>query len=211
MFDGRRARGIAFASVPLALAAAGPLFAGGWFGHGLYKIALLALPFVAPRRGAWRLSGGIRASTFGAVTGIVLGAAGLALLAVLLPAFAPPEEIRANLDARYGYDSAGEVLVAVGLLMTANAALEEWFYRGFLDRKAGVFPSALTFGMQHTIVLSGVAGLAPALLAGGGTFLAGLVFSFHAARGGLLPAFASHMAADAVLLVGGMFVLGYLP
>lgn len=204
-------RGVVLGCTVLLLVVAGPFFSDGWPGHGLYKAALLLLPFAAgyrPRRvGRSALAESLR----GAATGLALGALGWGLLSLLLPYFIEPAALCARFDARYHYDSAGKVVLVVGCLMTANAALEEWFYRGFLDAEVGPAVSAVFFGAQHALVLWGLAGPVPALLAGVATGVAGRLFSFHAARGGLAAAFVCHAAADAVLLGGGLFTLGYLP
>ncbi|RMH58532.1 MAG: hypothetical protein D6679_04900 [Candidatus Hydrogenedentota bacterium] len=200
--------GYFIAAVPLLLAAAGPFLGHGWLGFGLYKIALLLLPFLygkklrPPRPPK-------RPETLPAIlSGLVLGGVAFGLVWLFLPLFIAPGELRHAFDVRYGYSPATAAAAAL-LIATANALLEEWFYRGFLDEQIGPPASAFCFALQHVIVLAGLGSVSAALCTGAAVYPAGLVWSFLSRGGRIQEPFLSHVAADLVLLGGGLFFLGY--
>lgn len=141
------------------------------------------------------------------LTGFGLGALGLLALAVVGPHFVSLDGVRHAFETRYGYASSTAVLTAVILLTTLNSALEEFFYRGWLDGRIGVLASSLVFASQHVLVLLPIAGMHAALLAGLLLFAPSLLWSRMAKRQGLLAAWASHAAADATLFGGALFLL----
>ena len=197
------------AMIPLSLAAIGPLIGHAWIGHGFYKIALLSIPFAFGLR--FTLPRGFNRAqiTAGVISGFILGASALTLLFVLMPLVSSPAEIRASLDARYHYTPLTAVSAAL-FIMTFNALLEEWFYRGFLNRLAGPILASFVFGLQHTIVLWGLAGSGVAILAGLIVVPAGVIWSLIAPEGKIFIPFISHAITDLFLVGGGLFLLGYL-
>lgn len=202
-------QGVSAALVVLGLASMGHWIGHGWLGHGLYKVGLLAVPLLAGVRFSRPLRPSGRSVLGGVGLGLLLGAAAAGLVASLLPRFVDPSALRASFDARYGTTPA-TVLVAALAVATMNALLEEWFYRGFLDARIGASFASFIFGVQHAIVLSGLAGPLPAFLAGALCVPAGLVWSSLARRtGGILVPFLSHMAADLVLFAAGLRILGW--
>lgn len=194
---------------PLILALAGLWIGHGWIGHGLYKFALLALPFVFGMRVALPTKPRPRDLALAIGSGCLLGAVAAALIVAVLPRVADPAALRAAFDARYGYTPASAIAVCV-LLACVNSLLEEWFYRGFLDPRLGPLATSIVFGLQHVIVLGGIAGLMPALAAGAACAAAGLVWSLLAWRGGIVLSFLSHALTDMILLAAGLRLLGYL-
>lgn len=201
--------GATSAILVLLMAGLGGLFGHAWLGHGLYKLALLGIPFAYGARVSRPTLPGSRSLAIAASSGLVIGAAALGLLHLIPPAIADPAGIRANLDARYGYTLATVILASL-LISTANALLEEWFYRGFLNRALGAPAASFVFGLQHTAVLAGIAGIGPALLAGIAVVPAGLFWSAISPRGEITLPFVSHVFTDLVLLGGGLFLLGYV-
>lgn len=194
--------------IPLILAALSPVFGYGWLGHGVYKLALLGLPF----------SGGRSALCIGAMNSVVLaravavgaalGSAGLGLAWACAGTLWEPTVMREALDTRFSYTPAAAVIAAL-FIATLNAVLEEWFYRGWLDHRSGVFISAMTFAAQHVIVLAPLVGSAPALCAGLAVVPAALAWSWLSRRDGWALAVVSHVVADIVLFSGGLRLLGY--
>lgn len=199
----------AVALAPLALAALGPLIGHAWLGHGLYKLALLALPFACGCRAAWPARPTGRQVALAVTSGAMLGLIAFCLIAGIVPRFISFSELRANFDARYGYTplTAGIAALAIASL---NALLEEWFYRGFLDRQLGAPLSALVFSLQHVIVLIGLGGPAASVAAGIAVYPAALIWTYVTKQGGISMAFLSHAITDAVFLAGGFYLLGYI-
>jgi hypothetical protein len=202
------ARNLLMGSLPTAVALAGASCGLAWLGHAAYKVLLLAIPLAA----GWRIHAlTVRRDVLApaVLSGLALGAAAAAGLALLLPALRDPALIRASLDARYALTPALAVAFAL-FNMTANAFLEEVFYRGWLAPRAGAIASTALFALQHVAILAEPAGLTAASAAGACTFLAGLAWCSLAARHGLAAAVVSHVAADLVVLTTGLFLLGYL-
>lgn len=196
------------ALAPSLLAAIGGAIGHGWIGYGFYKIALLILPF-AFGAGLFPLRGVTRESARDAIAaGLLLGAAGSVLLWTLLPRLVDPLAVRAAFDVRYRY-TPGTAIAAAILIATFNAALEEWFYRGFLDAAGGRGLSLAAFALQHFVIFRGLAGDRPALLVAGAVVVAGATWSHVNRRHGLGAAIASHVLTDALLLVTGLSLLGY--
>lgn len=200
---------LAVALAPLALAALGPVIGHAWLGHGLYKLALLALPFLCGCRAAWPARPTSRQLALALTSGAMLGLVAFCLIAAIVPHFLPFSELRANFDARYHYTplTAGIAALAIALL---NSLLEEWFYRGFLDRQITPPLSALVFSLQHVIVLIGLGGPAAAVGAGIAVYPAALIWTYVRNQGGISMAFLSHAITDAVFLAGGFYLLGYI-
>lgn len=199
------------AFIPCLLAFAGPLIGYGWVGHGLYKIALFSIPLYFGLRPRRIPSINPRDRVAAILSGIILGGVAFGLLYTIMPLLIDPIEVRRGFDSRYGYTPTTAIIAAI-LIMSINALLEEWFYRGFLDDHAGVPVSVLAFGAQHMIVLGGLVGFWPAVLAGAAVMPAGAIWTWIARRSGskiFLP-WISHMLTDVVLLGGGLWMLGYL-
>ncbi|MEK8022662.1 MAG: CPBP family glutamic-type intramembrane protease [Candidatus Hydrogenedentota bacterium] len=197
------------AFVPLLLAAAGTMIEHGWLGHGLYKLGLLFVPLLFGMRFAFPQRMKKESATVALSTGLLLGLAAWLLIELILPRVADPRTIRAAFDARYHYTPSSAIAAAC-LIATANAVLEEWFYRGFLDDAGGKILSLFCFSLQHFIVFRGLAGTGPAFIAALAVVPAGWIWSRIRTRHGLAAASLSHIVTDAVLLVGGLRLLGYV-
>lgn len=198
---------IVIAAAPALVALLGTFIGHGWMGHGLYKILLLGIPFYFGARMSWPRRGSIRDAV---LSGIALGALAFGLLYFILPLLVDVASVRAGFDARYHYTPTTAVIAAV-LIMSINALLEEWFYRGFLDGYSGVALSVFFFGAQHAVVLAGIAGLVPGIIAGVAVMPAGLLWTWLARRSnGIFIPFISHALTDVILLTGGLWMLGYL-
>ncbi len=194
--------------VPLALAALAPFLGFGWLGHGVYKLALLGFPLTGGRLAVWVGSPGIGAMARATGIGLALGGAGLGIAWASAGSFWEPTVMRHALDARFSYTPAAAITAAI-LIATLNAVLEEWFYRGWLDARAGLVTGALTFAAQHVLVLAPLVGLVGALGAGLAVVPAALAWSWLTGRDGWGLAAVSHIAADLVLFAGGLALLGY--
>ncbi len=200
---------ITIALAPLVLAALGPLVGHAWLGHGLYKLALVGLPFLCGRRFVRPAAPSFRALLESAAVGAALGGVAYLLCATLLPSLVDLTALRKAFDARYGYTPATAILASL-LIIAVNSLIEEWFYRGLLDDLVPSPLASLVFSLQHVIVLGGLAGWAPAALAGVAVYPAGLAWTWIYRRHGLGAAWLSHALADLALLGGGLYLLGYL-
>jgi len=198
---------IAVAAAPAIVAFLGTLIGHGWIGHGLYKLLLFGIPFFYGAKMAWPNRRNICEAV---ISGLALGTLAFGLLYLVLPLLVDVASVREGFDARYHYTPTTAIIAAI-LIMSINALLEEWFYRGFLDNYAGVPLSVFFFGLQHAIVLAGIAGPVPGVIAGVAVMPAGLLWTWLARRSnGIFTPFISHALTDVILLTGGLWMLGYI-
>lgn len=199
----------------------------GYLLQSLYKPLQLLTPFV------WRwvtqksLTGPLREKpSIGTLLIAILFAllaSGIAigLLLIVAPLLAlDPLVIRAGLDQRFSVSPLGAVGVVL-FLSTANALLEEWHFRLWLDRVLseklgkflGITLSALAFGVMHVFIFAGTVDVPTFVLVlmAGGIAIMGAVWSLILRRtGGFYGAWLSHALTDAMLLGWGLTWLEYL-
>lgn len=203
----------------------------GYVAQSLYKIFQILVPVF------WRRKEGLKGmallwpfaepipplKTWVIATVVALVLSGSAILAIplLLPIWdIRPETIREGFDARFSVSAGGAVAVVL-FLSCANSAIEELHFRAWLDPAIsrhlgnyfGILISALAFGCMHGLIFYGTPGIpaAPIFIIIGALTLAGVCWSLLARmRGGIHVAWWSHACTDAVLLLWGLYWLGYL-
>lgn len=117
----------------------------------------------------------------------------MALLALLLQATGSSELLPQELPPMVGFLAGLPFLVRVALSLSAGV-VEEVFFRGFLQRRVGVFFSTLLFVLAHLSYDQ------PMMLLG--ITLLSLTFAWLTlVRGNVLPAIAAHFVFDAVQLL----------
>jgi len=204
-----RSKGFFAALLLLAFAVSGHFLEHGWLGRGLYKFVMIFFPLAAGIELKRQFKIDRRGLIIAIASGIFLGAIAGTLIYFLLPHFANLSELKNGFDSRYHYTTC-TVIIASLLIAGSNSFLEEFFYRGFLDDRAGIPVSAFIFALQHVVVLWGLAGSLTVILAGLIVFPAGILWSLVRLRCGLISAWISHLLTDIFLLGIGLLLLGYI-
>ncbi len=201
--------------------------------QSLYKLGQLFVPVlwrrhVENRRGWacwWFVEEPLPTKRVGSIA-VTLAAVMVAIPALTIPMLAhwfhiDPLAVRAHLSAKFSLTPA-LALPTVAFLSTLNAGLEEFHFRGWLDRQlsircgaiAGSLGSASAFALMHLFIFAGVPGAKPTAQLGVFVVLfgAGLMWSWLARQpGGIHAAWLSHGLTDAGLLTWGLFWIELLP
>lgn len=217
------------ASLPFLLKAA-TLGTTGYALQSSYKVLQLILPMLWYRRmgkrgkeefyPAQEMRPSWKLLSLAVLSAIALAGSGvLALHFVILILALDSATLRVGFDARFAMGPMGALFVVL-FLASANAYLEEWHFRWWLDfeltrqwgRGVGIALSAAAFAFMHAFIvwgLPGVPSIAAPLMAAG-LFIAGIVWSVLLRRaGGFYAAWFSHGLTDALLLSWGLWWLGY--
>lgn len=126
------------------------------------------------------------------------------------------EVIRADILSRM-HISTGQLLGAALYTTFINSFIEEYFFRKFLflgslskgKRKTGYLMSSLLFSVYHVTIFLQWFNLPIMLLATSGLFIGGLIFAWFADKSeSIIGSWMVHIAADAVIMVIGILVLG---
>ncbi len=220
------------ASLPFALKGVTLWFGfTGYLAQSAYKILQLLIPLVwrfgRGERGfsvAWPVRDGypfLRLLNLGVLLALIIAGIAIAGIVYVGPAWGlEPRVIRAAYDQRF--DVSGVAAIAVVLFLSfVNSALEELYFRVWLDRELtkrighilGISISAFAFGAMHGFILFGLPGIPLECIIAMvlGLTLAGICWSLLIRRpGGVYAAWLSHGLTDALLLTWGLFWLGYL-
>lgn len=154
-------------------------------------------------------------------SGVLFGFAAIVAVRALTPIYGmDPTVIRAGFDNTFAVDGIF-ALVVCAFLAFINSAIEEMHFRVWLDGEVskrigdacGIAVSSVAFGAMHGFVLWGfptmptsMSALILCCLIGAGT-----CWSLMVRRtGGIYAAWISHGLTDAILLMWGLFWLGYL-
>lgn len=225
---------LALAAVPFALKFLSHYGLGAnYVAQSLYKLGQLFVPVlwrrrVEGRRGWacwWYVEEPLPTRRVGSIA-VALAVVMVALPALAIPLLAQkfnvdPLAVRAHLSAKFSLTPALAV-PAVVFLSTLNAGLEEFHFRGWLDRQlsmrcgalVGALGSAAAFALMHLFIFAGVPDAKPAAQVGVFVVLfgAGLIWSWLARRpGGIHAAWLAHGLTDAGLLTWGLFWIELLP
>ncbi len=194
---------------------------GGKVVYGICKAWLLALPLLwllRVERGRPSLSpprhGGL---LVGAASGLAIGAAILAAHR-LVGHWIDLAVFREKLVAA-GFGNKAFYLGAAVYIVTINAVLEEYVWRWFVFRQCekllgasvpAVLLSALLFSIHHVVALRAYTGWNVTLLACGGVFLGGVIWSaLYARYRSIWPGYLSHIVADvAIYVIGWQLLFG---
>lgn len=155
-----------------------------------------------------------------ACIGVTLGIIGIIAARFAIPLLhIDPVAIRTSLDARFSMTPITALLVVI-FLASLNAALEEFYFRGWMDielssrtsNTIGVIVSTLLFGVIHIFIFVGTPGLTLTIyilvciaLTGAGAIWSLLLRKTRT----LYTAIISHGLTDAMLLGWGLRWLGY--
>lgn len=117
-----------------------------------------------------------------------------------------------------GISTATRYLLLVVYLSLVNSLTEEYVWRWFVfskcealtSRTKSVLLSAFLFSVHHFVVLAIYFDVLPALIATGGVFAAGVIWSgLYLRYRSVWPGYLSHIGADAAVFLVGWELLGF--